>query len=401
MKTVARSVRALFAAVALAMLPSTGCREKAHRETPEVYKEVKRLISVPTMRVALARSAAEMEVFVDGAYEVLLGGTPVDIGGSMPRTKVRARGDGVQLGARELAADSLVIKAHRDGALGFVLASKPLKFRGEFEIIRQKNDKLTLVNSVDMETYMKDVMPGEMPSGWPAEAIRAQVVAARTYALFQRQTRKDELYHIGIAELAYRGVEGETAQMSKLVDSTRGVVLTYEWHIFPAYYHSTCGGRTENVSHVFGEKSIPPLAGVECGHCRQSKFYTWKREIQKDEIQRKLSHARPEVGKVNAIEAIALGPGSHGAKVAVKHDRGTTTLDGHEFRIAVGPNSVLSTAFQTRSTRGGQSFEFSGRGWGHGVGLCQYGAKGMAESGSKGANILRHYYPGAEVVRIY
>jgi stage II sporulation protein D len=252
-----------------------------------------------------------------------------------------------------------------------------------------------------METYLKDVLPGEMPSSWPSEAIRAQIVAARTYALFQRQTRKDDAYHIGKAELAYRGVEGESDAVSKLVDSTRGVVLVYDWHIFPAYYHSTCGGRTEDVNAVFGERSIPPLGGVECGQCKNSKFYTWKREMSKDDIQKKLRHAKLDVGRISGIEASALGPGSHGARVVVKHDRGATTLAGNEFRLLVGANSVLSTAFQARETRSGRSLEFSGHGWGHGVGLCQWGAKGMAERGAKGADVLRHYYPGAELVRIY
>lgn len=401
MKSRIRAVRVAVAALLMAVLPPTGCREKAPRDLPEVYQESQRLINVPVMRVALVRSAPEVEVFVESSYEVLLGGTPVDIGESMARTKIRVSGNVIHIGGRELTADSLVIKPHRDGGLGFVMAGKALRFRGEFEVIRQKNDVLTLVNSVDMETYLKDVMPGEMPSGWAPEAIRAQVVAARTYALFQRHTRKDDLYHIGIAELAYRGTEGETAQMSNLVDSTRGVVLTYDWQIFPAYYHSTCGGRTEDAGQVFGDKSIPPLLGVECGYCRQSRFYAWKREVQKDDIQRRLHAARPEIGKVRSVEPVAFGSGSHSTKVAVKHDRGTTTLGAHEFRLLLGANTLLSTAFQSRSTRSGRAIEFSGRGWGHGVGLCQYGAKGMAESGAKGADILRHYYPGADVVRIY
>ena len=152
--------------------------------------------------------------------------------------------------------------------------------------------------------------------------------------------------------------------------------MMYNWDLFPGYFHSTCGGHTEDVNLVFNLKSILPLSGVDCGYCNKSKYYTWKKEFGMDEIERKLSSAQIE--DISDIVAENIGPGGHCSTVMIEHQGGAKSFNANAFRLMIGPNNLLSTAFKIKNN--GDSVTFEGKGWGHGVGLCQYGMQNMARS---------------------
>jgi len=166
-------------------------------------------------------------------------------------------------------------------------------------------------------------------------------------------------------------------------------VLFYGGAPLAAYFHSTCGGHTSSVGAVFGEKEVPPLCGVGCDWCRDSPYYRWKVQIQRSELVRKL--APWGLVYLDSIRPLDV---DEGGRPRVLLLNGTKQVKASEFRRAVGPERIRSMAFT--AARRGRAFEFAGRGWGHGVGLCQWGARGMALAGKSWREILAHYYPGAE-----
>jgi stage II sporulation protein D len=234
-----------------------------------------------------------------------------------------------------------------------------------------------------------------MPNHWKPEALKAQAICVRTFALYLKGIG----VNINSLHLAYRGTKKETPELKRIVAQTRGIVMLYKGDLFPAYFHSTCGGHTEDANLVFGKDGIPPLRGVKCDYCKDSKYYQWKREISKQELEKGIRKAYPSLKDVWEVRPLGRGPGRHISQVEIKYASGSQRMNANEFRLLVGQNHLLSTAFEVAD--GGKTLKFSGKGWGHGVGLCQYGAGGMAENGSTWQEILKKYYPGVELVKIY
>ncbi len=274
-----------------------------------------------------------------------------------------------------------------------------LKYRGNLLIIPKAGDSFSVLEEINVESYLPGVIESEMPIEWQDDAILAQVVAARSYAIYQKKVNKDSQYHIDKMDLAYNGSYNRLPRAEEMVSRSRGIVMVYNWKLLPGYFHSTCGGHTEDINTVFGLKSILPLSGVKCGYCNRSKYYRWNKEIKKIEIEKHLRNSKIYVKNIYGIEGDKIGTGDHYSTIKVKHSGGTKMLNANDFRIMMGPNKLLSTAF--KAINNGRSLVFKGKGWGHGVGLCQYGTRDMAKTGYKWSDILKHYYPGIDLVKIY
>ncbi len=281
---------------------------------------------------------------------------------------------------------------------GFIKLNKS-KYQGKLRMIPKKAERFSVVEEINVEDYLPGVVESEMPAKWKDNAILAQVIAARTYAVYQKKIKANAQYHFDKRDLAYSGSYTSHPKPKGLVEKSRGVIMVYDWGIFPGYFHSTCGGHTEDVNMVLGLKSILPLSGVSCGYCKKSKFYRWKKVIEKSTIEERLRDFGIKVKGLSGITAEKIGPGGHCSTIKIKYSKGTKRLNANEFRLMVGPNYLSSTAFKVKDN--GSSLIFKGKGWGHGIGLCQYGTQGMARSGYKWFEILRRYYPGSEFVKIY
>jgi stage II sporulation protein D len=255
------------------------------------------------------------------------------------------------------------------------------------------------LEEIGIEEYLPGVIEGEMPIMWNDEALQAQVIAVRTYAIYKRKINGNALYHINKLDLAYKGSYMNQTKTKEIVDKSRGTVMVYDWKLFPGYFHSTCGGHTEDINLVFNLNSIPPLSGVDCGYCNNSKYYHWKKKLGKDMIQNKLNAAKSKVKKIRNITTEQIGPGGHCSTIKIDHAGGIKRVNANDFRLIIGPNNLRSTSFSIKNS--GSSFIFEGTGWGHGVGLCQYGTQSMAKSGFRWYDILRHYYPEIDLVKIY
>ena len=317
---------------------------------------------------------------------------------SLPETAVRPTDRGLRLGEHSLAHTAIRITTVRDAAL--VVNGRP--YRGELLIRRDADDALTVVNRLPLDSYLYSVLGSEAYAGWPAAALDAQAVAARTYALWRMIDRSDQPFdlHGSVKDQSYQGVAREDPRLRAAVDRTAGVVLLYQMKLFRCYYHSTCGGHTEAVEDYFPDGPLLPLSGVRCDHCQGSKHYRWERDLSKAELAAALRRDGVALGGGASLEVLSRTKSGRAREVAVEGADGRRrALSASRLRAALGTRVLPSTWFEARDR--GDAVALRGRGWGHGVGLCQWGAKGMADAGYSATEILEHYYTGATVERIY
>lgn len=299
----------------------------------------------------------------------------------------------------------------------FVFAVDGIPFRGHARIVpNEEGTAFSLINHVPLESYLCGVISAEMQSYWEPEALKAQAIASRTYCLYIKN-RFGRGRHWDMkrsqAHQVYKGLSAETVTTSQAVFQTAGVVLVCtdangKQTMFPAYYSSACGGHTENSRYVFGDE-VPALQGVDCPHCRKttrSEFFYWSGPVySRSEITRRLTKRYPSLLRLESVERIEAARQSGDGRITSVRLTGkngkSAFLRGEDFRLAIDPSGrkLKSAIFTIR--QGPQGFEFvEGRGFGHGVGLCQSGAQALARSGKQYPEILQYYYPGSLLVKI-
>ncbi len=255
---------------------------------------------------------------------------------------------------------------------------------------------LALVNRVELEEYVKGVVPSEMNAAWHPEALKAQAVVARTYVLYQQGLNRDRDYDVAAttADQVYRGRQGLDGRVQAAVETTRGLVLVYERTPILAAFSSTAAGPTEDALVVWS-KDLPYLKGVDCPFDANSPYYQWRAEFALQDLEDALRRQGMAVGTIATVTPLSYSRAGRVAKLRILHSRGELILRGEDLRRAVGYTVVPSTQFEIESI--GRTVVLAGRGAGHAVGLCQWGAKEMADSGYGFDVILRYYYPGAEL----
>jgi stage II sporulation protein D len=263
---------------------------------------------------------------------------------------------------------------------------------------------LTAVNYVDIEQYLYSVVGSEMPTSWSLEALKAQAVAARSYVLYQRQGGANAVFDVGNTTRwqVYGGLEEESASTRAAVDATQGQVVTYNGQIIDAVFHSCAGGRTENVEDVW-TSPLPYLRSVDspdadAPNCR------WEKTVSAEELNQHYS----DVGTILNLAAEKVTAGGRIVKIRLEGSDGSRTIDGDDLRDALGlrsaPFQITVQMGQVASagnvTSAPTAFQFTGQGYGHGIGMSQWGAKKLAEQNWNYAQILLHYYTGASLARI-
>lgn len=263
-----------------------------------------------------------------------------------------------------------------------------INYRGNIEVWKDGRG-LYVINELPLEEYVRSVVLSETANGWEMEALKAQAVIARTYAAKHISRNNGSLYHLTSSTIhqLYRG-DKTNKRVAYAVMKTEAEVLTYRGDIIEAFYHSTSGGRTELPEEVFG-KEIPYLGSV-ASDSSLSPYHTWQRELGIEEIQRALG--------INDLKDIRIETYTETGRVreiSLIKESGTVAMAAKEFRKVIGWKQLPSTWFSVR--RNGNTFYFDGRGYGHGVGLCQWGSQKMAKEGMSYREILSHYYPGSVI----
>jgi stage II sporulation protein D len=221
-------------------------------------------------------------------------------------------------------------------------------------------------------------------------------VAARTYAIYQREQNPDEFFHLRAttASQVYAGAAGADVRVSLAVQATRGEILTFGGQPIPAFYHSCSGGATEDALEVFGP-NFDIIVGVKDDFSLNCPYSFWIERLSAEQVERSLQRAGYSVGRILRIEDLLRSGTGRILRLAVLHTGGTLILEGKRFRGALGNDIIRSTDFDARADTG--FFTFAGRGWGHGVGLSQWGAKEMADLAYQHQDILKFYYPLAQI----
>jgi stage II sporulation protein D len=264
-------------------------------------------------------------------------------------------------------------------------------YSGTIDVWKGDNG-LYIINELPLEDYVKDVVAVEIRPDWEAEALKAQSVISRTYALFQKKKNGNSIYHIAssVINQVYKG-NNPDIRVSNAVEATKGEILTFDNSLIEAFYHSTCGGKTENPEDVFG-KSYPYLKSVE-SPCDLSPYAEWERNIEIKDIEEALNIPKIQELSINSYTS------THRVKeLNIKTNSVHTIINAIDLRKALGWKNLPSTNF--RVSRVGDSIVFKGKGYGHGVGLCQWGALQMAREGKNYKEILAFYYPGT-VIQLY
>jgi stage II sporulation protein D len=284
--------------------------------------------------------------------------------------------------------------------------------------IKNSGDKLITVNYLDVENYLKGVLPGEMPAGKGDEyydGLKAFTIVARTYALNKiDDSRKRggiefDLYS-DVRDQVYAGANNERDIFNRVIEETEGMVLRYKRERCIVFYHSTCGGELEDVSNVFSNNSIDYMEGGTDGeksYCEISPRFKWEEEFSSGEIVEKLFKGgliESKSLKLEGVEVVSRFKSGrvNELKFTLKGKRGSEEISiyGNNIRYVIRLNGggILRSNFIDIKLENGK-VKISGRGAGHGVGMCQWGALAMGMGGNNYQEIIKHYFPGTTIAR--
>lgn len=279
-----------------------------------------------------------------------------------------------------------------------ILYLNKVGYRGKLEL-HNVLGKIYIINILNIEEYLFSVVPSEMPSSWNIEALKAQAVASRTYSYYHLLKNKSKnIYDLDSTTnfQVYKGISSETPSSIEAVTKTSGMIMTYNYEPIVAYFHSTSGGKTADDKDVWQGSDLLYLESVECKYSENSPHYEWTTELTINEIANALSR---KYKRIDNIQKISFKKNNDRViEVTVVHNNGTIKLSGNEFRMLFPPQKLKSTYFTAKRDK--KSLIIQGRGWGHGVGMCQWGAKGRSEKGIKYEEILNYYYKDIKFKKI-
>lgn len=279
----------------------------------------------------------------------------------------------------------VVVPATNDGLIGL----NGRLYRGRLWIHpgQQHLGTLTVINLVDLEDYLLSVVPSEMPSSWPTEALQAQAIAARSYALANLGKHNKDGYDVKatIEDQVYSGIAAEAQSTNQAVAQTAAVVVKQQGKVIPAYFHSGGGGYTDFAENVWG-KSLPFLQAVP-DYDDASPRFAWFEHRTAQDLESTLRKDNKDIGQLLGLLPISKTSSQRIGHILVAGTEHSKVLSSEEVRRIF---RLPSTNFNVLPE--GASYVFAGRGWGHGLGLSQWGARSLAQHGYNAAQILTYYY---------
>jgi len=266
------------------------------------------------------------------------------------------------------------------------------RYRGTFE----RRPDGTVLSTVPLEAYLYSVVAREMPPSWPAASLQVQAIVARTYVLQRSSPKRDYDVVTSEADQVYAGMEAESPAATAAVDATAGTTVRFGDAFAQVFYSSSCGGHTESSADAWtGGAALPYLQGVVCPWCTASPDYAWTRSVPSDALGRAFPDA--DVGTPTGLAVGTTDPSGRARELVLTGDAGRATARGTAFRAALGSRVVRSLLIRRITSGAGPgSFVIEGGGLGHGVGLCQWGARGMGAAGKSADDILNFYFPGTQ-----
>lgn len=281
--------------------------------------------------------------------------------------------------------------------LKVIVDNKHKKVRGTVYLHTEDGNNFSVINKIDIESYLNSVVPSESYANWPTETLKAQAVAARTYALYQIIHRKDRSYDLvdNESDHAYKGVERETPRTTKAVKETEGLILVNENRPILAMFTANSGGYTADSESLF-KVSKPYLIAHPDPSSLKGKMSYWKKNFTTTDVEMMLQKRGLQVNGLKDIVPVEREPSGRIIKIGIVDQKGSRTYrTWSTLRRALDLPEIL---FEIENT--GDTFIFEGRGWGHGIGYSQWGGAIMGEQ-SDYKEILKFYYPNTELKKIW
>lgn len=344
---------------------------------------------ISTVRVLIG-NYNDVKIVSSGAFKVkdLKSGKTVFRNKANRSLRVAASGDVLFVGGANLNSARLV--SSQD-----VFSVGGSTYEGELYIYPIKG-KVQVINIVDMEAYLKSVVPGEILASSPPEALKAQAIASRSFTVYRILKSAGRFYDLTKNSQHYQGKLKYDARISEAVNSTKGKIMLYIGEVFGSYFHANCGGTTEYAGNIWKEETYP--VSIKCPHCKGAKHYQWKSTLDVKTLEKKFKQAGYKLnGGIKALYPAKVSTVSPRTTVLTAQDASGKeyTLRSDKFRNIIGAKHIRSTNFDFAAYESG--FVFTGKGWGHGVGMCQDGAVKMAKQGKNYKQILQFYYPDIKI----
>ncbi len=346
-------------------------------------------LGAETMRIAVQQETGQ--ALVEGADlafgEDLDGATMSPL--NHPAVVVTALKGHLELNGVAVKASAVRLRAGEEDGL---IAVNGIRVRGDVVVLPgngSSSNNVTVVNVLPLEEYLAGVIGSEMPKSFPLEALKAQAIAARTYALNKKLEQYGQPFHLGSSVISqvYKGLQAEDPRTHEAVAATRGMVLTWQLQPIEAYFHSSCGGHTESGFDALN-RDLPYLKSVPCP-CASLPSSSWSLNVTPKELNIVAQ------GK-GSLQVQGRSPTGRVKRVQV----GARSIDAVQFRERLGYSKLKSLDFSVaKASKDGWVLE--GHGFGHGAGLCQWGAQILATRGWTFEKILEHYYPGTELQTLY
>jgi len=308
-------------------------------------------------------------------------------------TVERDAGPHLRVRGYSISAKALALTSGRNS-----LSINNRHYRGKIRVFPGPNRDLWIINELPLEEYLVGLINCEISSQWSLDAVKVQAVAARTFAVFQKGNRSDWLYDMesGVNDQVYAGMGLEDDRARQAVKETEGELLLYKGKPIFAVYHACCGGKIESPEYLW-VGSFPYLNSVVCTYCLDSPHFLWNYQVEAHRLARVLGSMGYPGQRVSEIRVGERSASGRVLRLFIKGEKDPWEIPGKEFRRLLGYDQLRSTNFWLKERDG--VFLFSGLGWGHGVGLCQWGAKGMADAGFDYRSILKYYYQNVEIGR--
>ncbi len=410
------TLRIIILSIAIGLLLFSGCKQQPSKDQINLAMYPEKIEGEADIRVQVLETRSSLELIVAGPYKLVvkeLNGRKQSGGGSKPVTiRVSTIDNGIKLGINSYETAEVIPVGNTKISIRFVDSTGKTvtnNFPGSFIFSRERSGNLRVVVKLPMERYLIGVLPSEMPLSFPPEALKAQAVAARTYALYQLKSRQSQPYDVYADVRSQMWVPSKEAdpRSRMAINSTRGLIVTDNFRLFPTYFHSDCGGETAKAKYIFAASDITPLSGRECPHGPQS--YKWRYTVSKATLSARLTKGGVSSGRILRIEILdenkrQLQTIGRVYFIKLFMDNGVVqTVPANKFRIALGAgkNELASTFFNVSTDSTGKNLTFEGRGFGHGVGMCQHGAMYLAKEGQNFDEILKFYYPGSTIVKVW
>lgn len=358
--------------------------------------------AAPQVRVALVRETAELRLTGRNFY-CFSPSTP-----EAERSRFPKQGSFIHYTGAGFVMDGHFIQAPALECISGegILTINEIPTQGRVALFPDGPRTLSAVVTLPMEQYLIGVLQGEVGENWPTEALRAQAIAARSYAMSIMAARQGKPYDVvtSTRDQVYDARVKIPATIQAAVLDTQGQTLRYQNQTLRAFYHSCCGGSGEALDAVRqdlapGKSPLPFTPAVaQDPFCRKAPYHRWELKMLDGDLVQALKSRAPDL---TAASQISFQTDAQGRMNEVTLGGGKTPvrISGNQLRKTLGYDVLRSTRFKMKQR--GHAVTFSGSGFGHGVGLCQWGAKGMAEKGKKASDILNFYYAGAEITKAY